>query len=352
MAKKMTCSFYGVMTGFTKYLKTQLKGQEVQVLGKILNPAKLDKKTEVLGVFVDSIVDKKVIDSLPNLKLIVTMSTGFDHIDIEVAKKRKIPVCNVPTYGENTVAEHTLSLMLALSRQLFPSIKRVKEGSYDFHGLRGFDIKGKTIGVIGTGHIGQHLIKRLAGFEATIIAYDPYPKKELQTEFNFRYVKKLDDLLKKSDIISFHVPLFPDTFHMLNKKNIKKVKEGAIIINTARGGLIEPEALVWALENDHIRGVGLDVLEDEEIEKDAKNIFYSEHSERGGAGINMIKDQSIIKNSLLNNILIDHPNTIITPHNAFNSTEAIERIINTTAENVYAFVAGSPINDVTKPTKK
>jgi len=348
MAKKLNCSFFGVMTHFTKYLKTQLKGHKITVVSKILDLEKIDKKTEVLGVFVDSKIDKEVIQNLPNLKLIVTMSTGFDHIDLAEARKRKIPVCNVPTYGENTVAEHTISLMLALSRQLFPSIKRVKEGVYDYHGLRGFDIKGKTIGIIGTGHIGQHVIKRLAGFEAEIIAYDPFPKKELETEFNFRYVKNLDELLKKSDIITLHVPLFPETYHLINKKNIKKVKKGSYLINTARGGLVDPEALVWGLESGRITGAGLDVLEDEEIEQNPANIFYSETGERGGLSLDMIKDEKVIKNSLLNNILIDHPNTLVTPHNAFNSTEAIERIINTTAENIRSFASGKIINNVTE----
>ncbi|MCF6276891.1 MAG: NAD(P)-binding domain-containing protein [Candidatus Magasanikbacteria bacterium] len=348
MLKKLNCSFFGVMTSFTKYLKTQLKSHKITVVSKIIDIEKLDKKTEVLGVFVDSKVDKEVFQNLPNLKLIVTMSTGFDHIDLAEAKKRKIPVCNVPTYGENTVAEHTISLILALSRQLFHSIDRVKEGNYDYHGLRGFDIKGKTIGVIGTGHIGQHVIKRLAGFEAEIIAFDLFPKPELETDFNFRYVKKLDELLKKSDIITLHLPLFPETYHLINKKNIKKIKKGAYIINTARGGLVEPEALVWGLESGRIAGAGLDVLEDEQIAKDPSNIFYSETGERGGLSMNMIKDEKVIKNSLLNNMLIDHPNVIITPHNAFNSTEAIERIINTTAENIDSFANGKVINDVTK----
>ena len=183
------------------------------------------------------------------------------------AKKRKIPICNVPTYGENTVAQHAMALLLALSKKIFRSTKRVKEGNYDYHGLRGFDLKGKTVGIIGTGHIGYYMIKMLSGFDVNVIAYDPFPNKDLAKELGFTYVS-LNKLITDSDIISLHVPLLPDTHHMLGMKEVRKMKKGVIIINSARGGLVDPKALLWGLESGTIGGAGMDVLEEEAIIKD------------------------------------------------------------------------------------
>ncbi len=341
MPKKppLKCSIYGVMPDLKEYLRSKMRGFKLSISDKPPILEELDKNTEVLGVFVDSKVDKKVFSKLSKLKLVVTMSTGFDHIDLKEAKKRKIPVCNVPTYGENTVAQHALALMLALSRKLFQSVKRVKEGTYDYHGLRGFDLKDKTIGIIGTGHIGIHLIDMLQGFEANIVAYDAFPNKDLPKEHNFKYTT-LSKLLSESDIISLHVPLFDSTYHMIDKKAVKKMKKGVYIINTARGGLIDPEALVWGLENRQIAGAGLDVLEGEGIVAHPEKLLTKQISGEE------------IKTSLLDNITIDHPNTIVTPHSAFNSTEALKRILNTTVENIKAFADNQTQNDVTKPKKK
>ena len=336
----MNCAFYSVPTDMKNYLRSKLRGHKVFISDKPFSSCdEIDPNVEVLGVFVDCKVDKKVIDKLKKLKLIVTMSTGYDHINCKTAKEKKVAVCNVPTYGENTVAQHTLTLMLAISRKLFESVKRVKEGKYDYHGLRGFDLKNKTIGIIGTGHIGIHLIDMLQGFEANIIAYDAFPNKELEKAHNFKYVSKTK-LIAESDIISLHVPLFDSTLHMINKSAIKKMKKGVIIINTARGALIEPEALVWGLETKQVGAAGLDVLEEE------NNIAYHEQLLSGKVSNQDVRD------TLMDNILIDHPNTIVTPHNAFNSTEAMQRIIDTTVENVKSYLAGEAQNDVTKPRKK
>ena len=339
MPKKLNCAFYGVTPDMRSYLRGKLRGMKLTISTKPLELEELDKNIEVLGVFVDSKVDKKVFDKLKKLKLIVTMSTGYDHIDLRAAKRKKVAVCNVPTYGENTVAQHALTLMLALSRKLFPSVKRVKEGVFDYHGLRGFDLKDRTIGIIGTGHIGVHLIDMLQGFEASVVAYDAFPNKELEKTHNFKYVSKTK-LFTESDIISLHVPLFDSTFHMINKTAIKKMKPGVTIINTARGALIEPKALVWGLETGQVGAAGLDVLEEE------NNIAHHEQLLAGELSSQDVED------TLMDNILIDHPNTIITPHNAFNSTEALKRIMDTTIDNVKAFAGGEIKNDVTKPRKK
>lgn len=340
MTKKPFCSFFGVLPEMKDYLRNKMSDFHVSISTDPLDKAKkIDPQTEVLGVFVESQVNKKIISKLPRLKLIAAMSTGYDHVDLKEAKHRKIPVCNVPTYGENTVAQHAMALILAVSRKIFQSIERVKQGVFDFHGLRGFDLKGKTIGIIGTGHIGIHLIRMFDGFDAKIIAYDAFPKKELENRYNFKYTT-FNKLLAESDVISLHAPLLPQTYHMINKKNIKRIKKGAYIINTARGALIDPEALVWGLETGQIAGAGLDVLEDEGFIQNPEKLISSE-----------CKTHSM-KTSLMNNIIIDHPNTIITPHNAFNSIEALYRIIDTTVENIRSFYKGKTQNDVTQPKKK
>ncbi len=328
---KPKIAFYGIWPEMADYLKNKMKGLNPSISSDKIGENNLDQKTEILAVFVESPLTSKIIEQLPHLKMIATMSTGFDHIDLAAAKKQNIPVCNVPTYGENTVAEHTMALILGLTRKLFPSVKRVKEGLYDFHGLRGVDLKNKTLGVVGTGHIGAHVIKMAKGFEMNIVAYDAFPNSDLADKLGFTYLT-LDKLLAQSDIITLHTPLLKTTTHLINQKNVRKIKKGAYLINTARGALIEPEALVWALQHDQIAGAGLDVLEDENL--------IQNHEELVGY------TQREIKTTLLNNIIIDHPNTIITPHNAFNSTEALERIIDTTVENIKSFIYGKTINQI------
>lgn len=325
--------FYGVWPEMKPYLKAKLGNVRAIITSEKLSEKNIQKDTCILSVFVESEVTKKMLLSLPRLRMIATMSTGYDHIDCNEARRRKITVCNVPSYGEITVAEHTIALMLALARKLFLSVKRVKEGVYDFHGLRGTDINGKTLGVIGTGHIGTNVIKLAKAFGMKIIAFDAFPNKNLARELNYSYVP-LNKLLGSSDFITFHAPLLKTTYHLLNKKNIKKIKKGAFIINTARGGLIDAEALAWALKTNHIAGAGLDVLEDENLIQDYEKMIVSRST------------QSQIRTSLMNNIIIDHPNTIVTPHNAFNSVEALKRIIDVTVGNIISYLKSKPLNIV------
>jgi D-lactate dehydrogenase len=332
MPKKPIIAFYGIWPEMKGYVSKKMKGFPCTINSEKLFPENVKKDTEILASFMESPVNKAVLDKLPNVKLVATLSTGFDHIDLKECEKRKITVENVPTYGENTVAEQAMALLLGLSRKLFPSVKRVKEGVYDFHGLRGVDLSGKTVGVVGTGHIGAHFIKMVSGFGVKILAYDKFPNKDLIKKFNITYVP-LNTLLKKSDFISLHTPLLPTTFHLINKKNIKLMKKGSYIINTARGGLIEAAALVWGLENNHLAGVGLDVLEDENL--------IQNHEQMINCG-----DDCKLKTTLLNELIINHPNSIVTPHNAFNSTEALQRIIDVTIENILAFTKGKIQNQV------
>lgn len=333
-AKKMRIVFYGLWPELHEYARTLLRGYSCSLHSEKINENNVDPKADILVVFIESPVTKEIIAKMPQLKLIAAMSTGYDHIDLNAAKQNKIIVVNVPTYGENTVAEHTFALILGLTRKLFESVKRVKEGSYDFHGLRGTDLKDKVLGVIGTGHIGAHVIQMSKGFDMRVLAYDIKPNQALAKSLGFTYVS-LNQLLKKSDIVTLHLPLFKNTHHLIHKKNIKLMKPSSLLINTARGGLIEPEALLQALQEKHIAGAGLDVLEDENLLQNFEEVMSCSDAD------------CKLKTSLINNLIIDHPNTIVTPHNAFNSVEALQRIIYITVGNIKSFTSGTIINQVT-----
>jgi len=295
-------------------------------------PAAL-KETKVLSVFIYSHVTGALLKQMPKLKLIATRSTGFDHIDMKACAKRKIVVSNVPFYGENTVAEHTFALILGLSRKVHEGYLRTIRGNFSFAGLEGFDLKDKTIGIVGTGHIGIHAVRIAKGFGMRVIAFDPKKNSFLAETLGFSYVS-LDELLAQSDIISLHAPYNPHTHHLINKSNIKKIKRGALLINTARGGLVETEALALALDQGILSGAGLDVLEGEELIKEERQILAQEFP------------VDHLKTLLQNHILLNRDNVIITPHIAFNSREAFLRILDTTVSNIQAYLSGKPENIV------
>lgn len=291
-----------------------------------------DAETEVLACFVNSKIDPVVLDKLPNLKLIAAMSTGYDHIDISECKKRGILVCNVPSYGENTVAEFTFALILAQTRKIYPAIKRVREnGEFSTEGFSGFDLKDKTLGVVGTGKIGKHVIRMAKGFEMNVVAYDPHENNELASSYGFKYAS-LDELLKISDIVTLHVPYLPATHHLINAEKFRLFKPSAILINTARGAVIDTQSLIMALVNKQISGAALDVLEEEGLVVDELSLLSGHPNEQQ------------LKTSLINHELMHMDNVIVTPHNAFNTKEALDRIFQTTAENIKSFVSNTPIN--------
>lgn len=282
-------------------------------------------KTEVLSCFITSKIDKNVLDKLPNLKLIATRSTGFDHIDMIETKKRGIKVMNVPSYGENTVAEHTFALILTLSRKIHQSYIRSKKNDFSIEGLMGFDLCGKTIGVIGCGKIGSHVIRIAKGFEMNVITYDPYKDKKIAQKLGFKYVS-LSNLLKQADIISLHVPLCSETKHLINWKNINQIKKGALLINTARGGLVDTDALIKALDTHRLQGAALDVLEEENLIMEDIHLLRHNH-----------KDYTRFKKIIKNHRLLKRDNVIFTPHIAFFSQEAVDRITKTSMKNILGF---------------
>jgi D-lactate dehydrogenase len=291
------------------------------------------KDLEILSVFICSQIDKELIDSLPNLKFIATRSTGFDHIDVNYCKEKGILISNVPEYGTKTVAEWTIGLMLSLMRRIYYAIDQIKEiESFDLKNLRGEELDEKTLGVIGTGKIGKQVIKLAKAFGMNILAYDVYPDENFAKEYSIKYVS-LENLLQNSDVITIHVNLSHSTYHLINKENIKLIKPGGYLINTARGGIVETEALVYALKEGILKGAALDVLEEEtEIKEEVEFLIKKE------------VELDEIKTLWQNHILMKMPNVLITPHNAFNSKESIERILKTTIENIKGFVKGKPIN--------
>lgn len=293
------------------------------------------KQVEVLSLFVCHECKQKELDKLPNLKLIAARSTGFDYVDIPLARSRGVEVTYVPSYGEHTVAEFAFALLLALSRKIPEAHEQVTEtGSFAQLNLRGFDLSGKTIGVVGTGRIGVNVIKIAKGFGINVLAYDPFPKQNLDDELGFKYLG-FEDLLSQSDIISLHAPYNEHTKHMINSNSINHIKKGAILINTARGALVETQALINALDQNIISAAGLDVLEEEGDMADEEKLLHDPHP-----------NLEELKTVLSNHYLINHPRVIITPHIAFNTKEAVERILSTTIENIKSFQKGELKNRV------
>lgn len=316
------------------YLAPRLAGHEVQWAFHVGDlPVEAVRDIEALSVFIYSRVSKDVLERMPALRFVCTRSTGFDHIDAGACAARGIPVANVPYYGENTVAEHTFALILNLARHVHKSYVRHLQGNYSIEGLRGSDLKDKTLGVIGAGHIGLHVIRIAKGFGMHVLAYDPYPNKFIAEILHYRYAP-LDEVLAGSDIITLHVPARPETYRLINADTLKKVKKGAILINTARGSVVDTAALLAALEDGTLSGAGLDVLEGEEAIKEEQQLLHD------------LENPGKLKTLLQTHLILKRDNVVFTPHNAFNSKEAVQRILDTTVQNLEAFAAGTPINVV------
>lgn len=324
----MKIAFFELEGWENKVLQENFGNDELFLSKEKLEPLNipLQKDFEIICVFVNSILNKEVLSRFPNLKFITTRSTGFDHIDIAYCKEKGIKVAYVPTYGMNTVAEYAFGLILNLTRKIYQSIDQIKEtGSFSLAGMRGIDIKGRTLGVIGTGRIGKESIKIAKGFGMNVIAFDLYPDTKAAEEMGFQYVS-LEDLLKNSDVITIHAVYNAGSHHLINENNFQLIKKGAYLVNTARGSLVQTDALIVALKKGILAGYAADVLEDEGEVKDELNYLGKER----------IKTE-VVQNMLWDHILMRMPNVLITPHNAFNTEEALQRILNTTVENIKGF---------------
>ncbi len=291
------------------------------------------EKADYIVSFVYSDLKARTLDLLRNLKGIATMSVGTNHIDLGVTHERGITVCNVPAYGPNTVAEHAIALLLALSRRLIPSVERTKDGNFDYRGLTGWDLMGKTLGIVGTGKIGAHVARIASGLGMRLVTYDLKPNKELTEKFGVEYVT-LPQLFRASDVITLHCPLQEQSTHLIGREQFAQMKKGVVFINTARGGLVETRALLEALEDGQVSQAGIDVLEDEELLQEERE-FFSPYFQ--------LKDY---QTALANHALMRHPSVIVTPHNAFNSREALDNILATTVKNIQGMTTSDPVNVV------
>lgn len=296
--------------------------QKLSTFNTVITNAKLTldnasefQDAELISVRSFSSVSKDVLSYLPALKMVATRTTGVDHIDLAYCKERGIAVCNVPGYGQYTVAEHTFALLLAISRNIIQSTMMTKDRDFAVSEIMGFELYDKKLGVIGVGSIGRAVIKIANAFEMHVIAHTKDTSYEDAKNLGYEHVS-MDTLLSESDIISLHVPYTPETNHLINADTIAKMKDGVVIINTARGGVIDTSALLSGLKSGKIKAAGLDVLEHE------RNFTPEEHA------------------------LFAMQNVIITPHNAFNSVEALQRILTITVDNITAFINGKPQNMV------
>lgn len=310
-----------------------------------LIPERLDDKTEitdemkeadVISCFTFSRVSAEVLEKFPNLKLIALRSVGFNHIDIDYCKNHGIQVVNSFGYGNVTVAEFAFGLMLDVMRKVSRAYMNLKNEHLDRDVYTGFELKDATIGIIGTGAIGAETVRIAHGFGMNILAYDIYPKQELVDKYGVKYLE-LDELLKNSDVISLHAPLTDSNFHMINEEKINLMKPNAVIINTARGELIDTKALYGALSSHRIFGAGLDVLEAENMLIQPDSIVDFDYL-----------TGDYIKQTLVNERLLKLHNVVVTPHIAYNSKEANERILSITMNNIDSFMNGKVLNSVTK----
>jgi len=308
----MNVSFIGIDTSEKNELKKHFPtAQFADEIKDIRNK----NKVELLSTFIHTKISKKELEELSSLKYIITQSTGYDHIDIAACKKKGMGVYNIPDYGTESVAEYTILLILALLRKLKPSesILQRNINIENIEILRGNELNSKVLGVVGAGRIGAYVIKIAHAFGMKIIAYNRSVIPELVKNYGVKFVS-FEQLLKEADIISLHLPLISDTYHIIDKKAISKMKKGTYIVNTARGGLVDIVALAGALETKHIAGAALDVIEAEDLITHENDIIKKEVS------------ADKIKQAFIGNMLLQKDNVIITPHVAYNTEEATRRI--------------------------
>ena len=326
-------AFFEVENWEDKYFRKNLRGFDLAFSEDILSSENINqaKDAEILSVFIYSEITPEIIDLLPNLKCIITRSTGFDHIDIDYARKKGIDVLNIPSYGVNSVSEHTFALILSISRKIISSVERTKKGDFSQEQLCGFDLNGKTLGVIGAGRIGKRVIEiaKSFGMKVLVFSKNPHPSIENVEDVNF------EELISRSDIVTLHVPYTKETHHMINLGNINQFNRGSILINTARGGIVETQAILEGLNKGIFKAAGLDVLEEESDLREEKELLTRD-----------FLSKSNIKTLLLDHVLITKDNVLITPHNAFNSKESLDEILKTTCENIKFWKTGKIQNKV------
>jgi D-lactate dehydrogenase len=292
---------------------------------------------EIISSFIYSDLSAAVLKKLPNLKLIATRSRGFDHIDLDYCNQKSIAVSNVPAYGEHTVAEHVFALLLALSRRIPQAVQQTRQSDFKAQGLQGFDLYGKTMGIIGTGVIGLYTAEIAHAFGMKVLGYDIRPRPAAAEKSGLVYMS-LQQLLLQSDILSLHVGNTPESHHILSEKEFSLMKDGVTIINTAIGSAIDIKALLHGLATGRVHAAGLDVLPDE--------IAIHEEAEFFRDGFSAQHD---VETLLASHALLHHKNVIVTPHVAFYTKETVEEILRSTGNNIQSFQAGKPLNLINDP---
>lgn len=326
----MRIVFFETMPGEREAFSEQLSGHDLVFLDEPLSAESVDKASgaEVVSVFVKSEVTKEVLEKLPGVKLIATRSMGFDHIDVPYARTKGIAVGNVTTYASHPVAEFTFALLLCVMRRIYPAYNQLREGTdFNQRGLSGFNLYGKTLGVVGTGRIGRNVASIGRGFGMRVLAFDMKPDQALATHEGFTYLP-LEQVLAQSDVVTLHVPYMKETHHLIDAAAFAKMKKGVVLINTARGEIVDTHALVAALRDGTLWGAGLDVLEEERALKEEADM--------------LAKKKPDVDYELLtaNHVLIDLPNVVVTPHIAFETAEAMAEITRVTAQTILNFVSG------------
>ncbi len=334
----MKIAFFELEGWEASILKHRLAEHQLCLYEDALSPALFAEVSdcEVVSPFIYSHIDPQALDAMPALKLVVTRSTGYDQIDVAACKTRGVAVCNVPEYGSQTVAEHSFALILALSRHLIKAYQTIQSGEASHEAvqaLRGFDLRGKILGVVGAGNIGLHVVRMAKSFGMRVLVYDAMRRQTLADLLEFEYVS-LQSLLRQSDIVSLHCPANSATHHMINRETLSTMKRGALLVNTARGELVDTAALLAALQSGQLGGAGLDVFEGEALVREEAQILSKAY------------DREQLESVIHAHQLLKRGDVIVTPHNAFNSVEAVNRIVETTLDNIFAFLAGRRQNSV------
>jgi len=292
-----------------------------------LDTVALAEQHEVVCAFINDDLGAPVLERLAagGTRLIALRSAGYNHVDLAAAKRLGLAIVRVPAYSPHAVAEHAVALILALNRRLHRAYNRTREGDFSLHGLTGFDLVGKTVGVVGTGQIGATFARIMNGFGCKLLAYDPFPNPEVEA-LGARYLN-LPQLLAESQIISLHCPLNKESKHLINRESLAHMQPGAMLINTGRGGLVDTPALIDALKDGQLGYLGLDVYEEE------AQLFFEDRSDLP------LQDDVLAR-------LLTFPNVIVTAHQAFLTREALGAIAATTLQNIAAWMAGNPENRV------
>ncbi len=316
----MIISFFSTQSYDKEYFDRFNRRHEIRYFDASLNEqtAKLTSGSQAVCVFVNDKITEGVVQQLSDngIKLIALRSAGYNNVDLESAKARGITIVRVPAYSPHAVAEHAVALILTLNRKTHKAYNRVREGNFSLERLTGFDLCGKTVGVIGTGKIGAVFCRIMAGFGCKVLAFDVFENKDLITQ-GVSYLP-LNDILAQADIISLHCPLNEQTQHLINSHTLSLMKHGAMLINTGRGALIDTPAVIKALKSGQLGYLGIDVYEQE------GDLFFRDFSE------SIIQDDVIMR-------LMSFPNVLITAHQAFFTEEALSQIAETTLQNISDF---------------